>query len=172
MALQARANPHQSPGFPGNAGNEEEMTTTETTGKIDMLIRTSKLLARMNKSRPGARASGTLYYQMLAEYYTRVRDAHKNGKMLAAHTVFFPPKYCMRWILLPMHTETTTWLTALFLKEQAELLAKSAELGLAPEICSPHRGVAGIFGLHAIPAPMSFFGQISSAIIPPNRESC
>jgi benzoyl-CoA reductase/2-hydroxyglutaryl-CoA dehydratase subunit BcrC/BadD/HgdB len=129
------------------------MTTTETTGKIDMIIRTSKLLARMNKSRPGARASGTLYYQMLAEYYTRVRDAHKNGKMLAAHTVFFPTEILYAMDIIPMHTETTTWLTALFLKEQAELLAKSAELGLAPEICSPHRGVAGIFGLKAIPRP-------------------
>jgi benzoyl-CoA reductase/2-hydroxyglutaryl-CoA dehydratase subunit BcrC/BadD/HgdB len=55
--------------------------------------------------------------------------------------------------IVPMHTETTTWLCALFLKEQAELLAKGAELGLAPEICSPHRGVAGIFGLNAIPHP-------------------
>jgi benzoyl-CoA reductase/2-hydroxyglutaryl-CoA dehydratase subunit BcrC/BadD/HgdB len=129
------------------------MTTTETTGKIDMLIRTSKLLARMNKTRPGARVSGTLYYQMLAEYYTRVRDAHKNSKMLAAHTVFFPTEILYAMDIVPMHTETTTWLTALFLKEQAELLAKSAELGLAPEICSPHRGVAGIFGLKAIPRP-------------------
>jgi benzoyl-CoA reductase/2-hydroxyglutaryl-CoA dehydratase subunit BcrC/BadD/HgdB len=55
--------------------------------------------------------------------------------------------------IVPMHTEMTTWLIALFLREQAGVLARGAELGLAPEICSPHRGVAGIFGLNAIPRP-------------------
>ncbi len=129
------------------------MTTTEPKSKIDSLIRTYRLMARMNRVRPEARPSETLYYQMLAEYYTRVRNAHDEGKLLAAHTVFFPTEILYAMDIVPMHTEMTTWLTAFFLREQAELLAKGADLGLAPEICSPHRGVAGIFALNAITRP-------------------
>ena len=129
------------------------MTITGEKNKVDSLVRSYKLMARMNRARPGARPSQTLYYQLLAEYYTRVRNAREEGKLLAAHTVFFPTEVLYAMDIVPMHTEMTTWLIALFLREQTELLAKGAELGLAPEICSPHRGVAGIFGLNAIPHP-------------------
>jgi benzoyl-CoA reductase/2-hydroxyglutaryl-CoA dehydratase subunit BcrC/BadD/HgdB len=129
------------------------MTTIEHKSEIDLLIRTFRMMARMNRARPEVRPSEILYYQMLAEYYNRIRNAHEEGKLLAAHTVFFPTEILYAMDIVPMHTEMTTWLTALFLREQAELLAKGAELGLAPEICSPHRGVAGIFGLNAIPHP-------------------
>jgi benzoyl-CoA reductase/2-hydroxyglutaryl-CoA dehydratase subunit BcrC/BadD/HgdB len=129
------------------------MTTNGHGNEIDLLVRTSRMLARMNRARPGTRASQGLYYQLLADYYTRVRHAHEEGKLLAAHTVFFPTEILYAMDIVPMHTEMTTWLIALFLREQAEVLAKGAELGLAPEICSPHRGVAGILGLNAIPRP-------------------
>lgn len=42
---------------------------------------------------------------------------------------------------------------ALFLAEQSELLSAGADLGLVPEICSPHRGLAGAFALGALPRP-------------------
>jgi benzoyl-CoA reductase/2-hydroxyglutaryl-CoA dehydratase subunit BcrC/BadD/HgdB len=129
------------------------MTTTESKPKIDTLIRMFKLMARMNRSGSEARASQTLYYQLLAEYYTRVQNARQEGKLLAAHTVFFPTEILYAMDIVPMHTEMTTWLIAFFLREQAELLAKGAELGLAPEICSPHRGVAGIYALEILPRP-------------------
>jgi benzoyl-CoA reductase/2-hydroxyglutaryl-CoA dehydratase subunit BcrC/BadD/HgdB len=129
------------------------MTTTGHKSEVDLLIRTFRMMARMNRAQPEVHSSETLYYQMLAEYYNRIRNAHEEGKLLAAHTVFFPTEILYAMDIVPMHTEMTTWLTALFLREQAELLAKGAELGLAPEICSPHRGVAGIFGLNAIPHP-------------------
>lgn len=129
------------------------MTTTEHKSEIDLLIRTYRMMARMSRARPESRPSETLYYQMLTEYYNRIRNAHEEGKLLASHTVFFPTEILYAMDIVPMHTEMTTWLIALFLREQAELLAKGAELGLAPEICSPHRGVAGIFALKAIPHP-------------------
>jgi benzoyl-CoA reductase/2-hydroxyglutaryl-CoA dehydratase subunit BcrC/BadD/HgdB len=111
------------------------------------------MLARMNRARPETRQSQTLYYQMLVDYYTRINNAHQEGKLIAAHTVFFPTEILYAMDIVPMHTEMTTWLIALFLKEQAELLEKGAEQGLAAEICSPHRGVAGIFALKTIPRP-------------------
>ena len=129
------------------------MTIAESKSEIDLLIRTCRMLARMNRAQPGTRQSQTLYYQMLVDYYTRIRDAHQEGKLVAAHTVFFPTEILYAMDIVPMHTEMTTWLSALFLREQAELLEKGAELGLVPEICSPHRGVAGIFALDRIPRP-------------------
>ncbi len=129
------------------------MTTTQTVTKVDSLVRLFNMMARMNRSRADSRKSQTLYFQMLTDYYIRIRDAKKNGEFLASHTVFFPTEILYAMDIVPMHTEMTTWLTALFLKEQAELLAKGAELGLAPEICSPHRGVAGIYALKHVPRP-------------------
>ncbi len=129
------------------------MTTSEQKTKIDLLVRTSRMLARLNRARPETRKSQSLYYQMLVDYYTRVSTAHQEGKKIASHTVFFPSEILYAMDIVPMHTEMTTWLIALFLKEQAELLEKGAEQGLVPEICSPHRGVAGIFASNSIPRP-------------------
>jgi benzoyl-CoA reductase/2-hydroxyglutaryl-CoA dehydratase subunit BcrC/BadD/HgdB len=90
---------------------------------------------------------------MLAKYYTRLLEAPQKGDFVAAHTVFFPVEILYAMDIVPMHTEMTTWITAMFLGDQAELLSAGAELGLAPEICSPHRGLAGAFHLKALPRP-------------------
>jgi len=121
--------------------------------KIESLIRTCRLIARMNRMNPKVRQSDIKYYQMLEKYYTRVLKAREEANFVAAHTVFFPTEILYAMDIVPMHTEMTTWLTALFLSEQAELLAAGAELGLASEICSPHRGLAGAFALGALPRP-------------------
>ena len=52
-----------------------------------------------------------------------------------------------------MHTETTTWMISLFTGECADLLSAGADLGLASEICTPHRGLAGAFATGALPRP-------------------
>ena len=59
------------------------MTNTEPKSKIDTLIRTYKMLARVNRAQPEARQSQTLYFQLLTDYYTRIRNAHEEGKLLA-----------------------------------------------------------------------------------------
>lgn len=107
----------------------------------------------MNQANPEAQKSEALYYQMVANYYTRLLNAREEGKFVAAHTVFFPSEIIYAMDIVPMHTETTTWMMALFLGEQAEILSAGAELGLVPEICSPHRGLAGAFALGALPRP-------------------
>jgi benzoyl-CoA reductase/2-hydroxyglutaryl-CoA dehydratase subunit BcrC/BadD/HgdB len=126
---------------------------TERKNKIGSLIRAIKVVSRLNPPRPELRKSDTLYNEMLAKYYTRILEATTNGDFLAAHTVFFPSEILYAMDLVPMHTEMTTWMTAMFLGEQAELLNAGAELGLAPEICSPHRGLAGAFLIKALPRP-------------------
>ena len=121
--------------------------------KIGSIIRACRLIARMIQARPEAQRSEILYYKMLGNYYTRLLNAREEGKFVAAHTVFFPSEILYAMDIVPMHTETTTWMMALFTSEQAELLSAGAELGLVPEICSPHRGLAGAFALGALPRP-------------------
>ncbi len=128
------------------------IVSEEKRNKVSAIVRACRLITRMN-SGTGARKSDALYYKMLANYYTRILEAKEQGRFLAAHTVFFPTEILYAMDIVPMHTEVTTWLTALFLGEQAELLAAGAELGLAGEICSPHRGLAGAFSLRALPRP-------------------
>ncbi len=130
------------------------MTVSETKkNKIYAIIRASRIITRMNKANPDAPKSEALYYEMLASYYTRLLNAREEGKFIAAHTVFFPSEILYAMDIVPMHTEMTTWMMALFLGEQAEILSAGAELGLVPEICSPHRGLAGAFSLGALPRP-------------------
>ncbi len=130
------------------------MTLVEEKGnRIDSLRRACRLMLRMSKAQPKVRQSEIIYYQMLADYFNRLLNARKDGGFIAAHTLFFPSEIMYAMGIEPMNTETTSWMTALFLGECADLLAAGAELGLASEICSPHRGLAGAFAIKALPRP-------------------
>jgi len=130
------------------------MTASEArSSRISAIIRACRIITRMSQANPDAPKSDVLYYKMLSDYYTRLLNAHDEGKFIAAHTVFFPSEILYAMDIVPMHTETTTWMMALFLGGQAEILSAGAELGLVPEICSPHRGLAGAFSLGVLPRP-------------------
>jgi benzoyl-CoA reductase/2-hydroxyglutaryl-CoA dehydratase subunit BcrC/BadD/HgdB len=94
-----------------------------------------------------------MYYNMLIKYFSRLLYAKETGDLIAAHTVFFPAELIYAIGLLPMHTETTTWMTALFTGECSDILAAGSSLGMASEICTPHRGLAGAFAIGALPRP-------------------
>lgn len=121
--------------------------------RIDAILRACRLMLRMNRARPDARPSEALYYQMLIDYCTQLATARQDGRFVAAHTVFFPSEVLYAMGIVPMHTETTSWMTALFLGQYADLLAAGAEQGLTSEICSPHRGLAGALAIGALPRP-------------------
>ena len=121
--------------------------------KLNSIIRACRIIVKMNQANPEMRRSEAMYYQMLANYYTRLLNASKDGDFVAAHTVFFPAEILYAMDIVPMHTETTTWMIALFTGDSADMLAAGAELGLASEICSPHRGLAGAFAMGALPRP-------------------
>jgi benzoyl-CoA reductase/2-hydroxyglutaryl-CoA dehydratase subunit BcrC/BadD/HgdB len=121
--------------------------------KLNSIIRACRIIVKMNQANPEMRKSEAMYYQMLANYYTRLLNACKDGDFVAAHTVFFPAEILYAMDIVPMHTETTTWMIALFTGDSADMLAAGAELGLASEICSPHRGLAGAFAMGALPRP-------------------
>ncbi len=128
-------------------------TTAKTPDRIDAILRACRLMLRMNRARPEARKSEVLYYEMLIDYCTQLATARQQGRFVAAHTVFFPSEVLYAMDIVPMHTETTSWMTALFLGQYADLLAAGAEQGLSSEICSPHRGLAGALSIGALPRP-------------------
>ena len=106
-------------------------STARKVNRIDALLRACRLMLRMSKAKPEVRKSEVMYYQMLADYYTRLLNARQKGDFVAAHTVFFPSEILYAMDIVPMHTETTSWMTALFLGEYADLLAAGATIGNA-----------------------------------------
>jgi len=129
------------------------MMDAVNTNKIKAIVSACRIISRMNRNRPGARKSEMLYYQMLNNYFARLLNARQNGDFIAAHTVFFPAELIYAMDMVPMHTETTTWMISLFTGDCTDILAAGAELGLASEICTPHRGLAGAFALGTLPRP-------------------
>lgn len=125
----------------------------ENRNRIGTIVRACRLIGRMCKSQPDTPGSHILYYQMLADYYSRIQKSREEGRFLAAHTIFFPVEILYAMDIVPMHTELTAWMTALFAGNSADLLATSAEVRMAPEICSPYRVLAGALAKGALPRP-------------------
>ena len=129
------------------------MTTIQGPNKLKAIVRACRLITRMIQAEPDHRESQLMYYQMLSKYFNRLLNARENGDFIAAHTVFFPSELIYSMGLVPMHTETSTWMTALFTGECSDILDEGSSLGLASEICTPHRGLAGAYSLGALPRP-------------------
>ena len=111
------------------------------------------MVGRLNKNSPDGTKSQQLYYQMLDKYFSNALSAKNGNGFLAAHTIFFPVEILYAMGITPLHNEVTTWTSALLLGNQMEFLTAGAEAGLAPEICSPHRGLAGGYYRNLLPKP-------------------
>jgi len=129
------------------------MTVAEKKSRIESLARSARMVLRMVQGRPGTPKSDILYYKMLVNYFTRILNAPQEGNPVIAHTVFFPAEILYAMDIVPMHTEGTTWFSALFLGNTGDMLAAGAEQGLGPEVCSAHRALAGGFALGTLPRP-------------------
>jgi benzoyl-CoA reductase/2-hydroxyglutaryl-CoA dehydratase subunit BcrC/BadD/HgdB len=90
---------------------------------------------------------------MLEMIFFQCPQAKKEGGFIAAHTVFFPVEVLYAMGISPLHNEVATWTSALLLGNQMEFLNGGAEAGLAAEICSPHRGLAGAYFRKMLPDP-------------------
>jgi benzoyl-CoA reductase/2-hydroxyglutaryl-CoA dehydratase subunit BcrC/BadD/HgdB len=121
--------------------------------QIESLLRACRLVGRMNKNRPDGMKSEQLYYQMLDKYFTNVLNAKQQNGFVAAHTVFFPVEILYAMGISPLHNEVTTWTSALLLGNQSDFITAGSEAGLATEICSPHRGLAGGYFRKLLPRP-------------------
>jgi len=129
------------------------LTSEVEKSRIKTIIRACRIIARMSKTHPEAQESHSIYYQMLADYYTRLLQAQEEDNFVAAHTIFFPVEILYAMDIVPMHTELTAWMTALFSRNCADLLSTSAEVGLAPEICSAYRVLTGALATGSLPRP-------------------
>lgn len=130
------------------------MTVMDTKrNQIESLLRACRLVARMSKNRADSFPSEQLYYQMLDKYFTNILNAREQNGFVAAHTVFFPIEILYAMGISPMHNEVTTWTSAMLLGNQIDFITGGAEAGLSPEICSPHRGLAGGFFRGLLPKP-------------------
>lgn len=125
----------------------------EKNGKIESLVRSIRIVDKMSRNRPDVPRSEVLYNKMLIDYFTHIRDARMEGKFLALHTVFLPSEILRAMNIVPVHAETTTWMTAIFTRQSADVLAAASGMGLATEICSAHRGLAGAYQTGALPRP-------------------
>ncbi len=123
------------------------MIETKVTGdKIDQLVRSMKFLTRFYRNQAHSH-----YYQMIYDYYSDLRNARQKGDFVAAHTIFFPVEIFHAMDIIPMHLEFTGYMMSLFGISCNDVLAKAAEMGLAPEICSGHRLVEGAVGMNILP---------------------
>jgi benzoyl-CoA reductase/2-hydroxyglutaryl-CoA dehydratase subunit BcrC/BadD/HgdB len=129
------------------------VSSLEKKSKIETLIRSCKVIERLNRNNPDTSPSEHLYYKMLTQYFTNILNARNSGNKLALHTVFIPAEILYAMDIIPMHAETTTWMTAILTGESSDVLAESGRMGLATEICSAHRGLAGAYGLGVLPRP-------------------
>jgi benzoyl-CoA reductase/2-hydroxyglutaryl-CoA dehydratase subunit BcrC/BadD/HgdB len=125
----------------------------ESKTRINKIVRACRLISRLNKAQPEPLESHKIYYQMLADYYTRLMEAETEGNFVAAHTIFFPVEVLYAMDIVPMHTELTSWMAALFSGSCTELLSSSNEIGLAQEICSPYRVLTGAMATRSISRP-------------------
>jgi benzoyl-CoA reductase/2-hydroxyglutaryl-CoA dehydratase subunit BcrC/BadD/HgdB len=121
------------------------ITSGTKRNRLESLLRTCRLILRMNRNRPDAVKSEILYYQMLEKYFTNILKAGEQRGFVASHPVFFPVEILYAMGIVPVHNEVVTNTAALLLNDQTEYLAAGAEAGLAPEICSPHRALAGTY---------------------------
>jgi benzoyl-CoA reductase/2-hydroxyglutaryl-CoA dehydratase subunit BcrC/BadD/HgdB len=121
------------------------ITTGAKRNRLETLLRTCRMILRMNRNRPDAAKSEILYYQMLEKYFSNILQAREQGGFVASHTVFFTVEILYAMGIVPVHNEVVTNTAALLLNDQTEYLAAGAEAGLAPEICSPHRALAGTY---------------------------
>ena len=117
------------------------------------LVRSCRMIQKMNRGRADVMKSESLYFQLLTNYFTNILNARNENKPFVLHTIFMPAEILYAMDIVPMHAETTSWMVPAFSGSVGSLITKAAELGLAPEICSAHRVMAGAYAVGDLPRP-------------------
>jgi benzoyl-CoA reductase/2-hydroxyglutaryl-CoA dehydratase subunit BcrC/BadD/HgdB len=129
------------------------MVTNEKRSKFERLVRSCRMIQKMNRSRPDVTRSEMLYLELLTGYFTNILEASREKRPLVLHTIFMPAEILYAMDIVPLHAETTSWMVPAFSGNVGELIAKAGEMGLAPEICSAHRVMAGAYAAGDMPRP-------------------
>jgi benzoyl-CoA reductase/2-hydroxyglutaryl-CoA dehydratase subunit BcrC/BadD/HgdB len=121
--------------------------------KSESLFRAYRAAARLNALNPKMPKSDKLYINLAMDYYGRVLRSSKKKGFIAAHSLGFPVEILYAMDIAPFQLETTGWLLAMLTGETGQLLTAASEVGVAPEICSVHRLMAGAFARQLLPRP-------------------
>ena len=97
--------------------------------------------------------SDVLYYDLVAAYYRRVRQAHEEGKPVVAHSIMLPTELFIALDVVPLHLECLATTLPPSIKNYEELFVAARGFGLPSEICSTHRAMAALFAQGWMPRP-------------------
>lgn len=97
--------------------------------------------------------SDAMYYDLVAGYYRRVRQAHEDGRLVVAHSIMVPTELLLAMDLVPLHLECLATTLPPALKNYEELFAAARGYGLPAEVCSTHRVMAALFVKGWLPRP-------------------
>jgi len=130
------------------------MTTIERKStKLETLVRSCRMIQKMNRGRADVTPSENMYFQFLTDYFSNILNAKKENRPLVLHTIFMPAEILYAMDIVPLHAETTSWMVPAFSGSIETLISKASEMRLAPEICSAHRVMAGAYASGDLPRP-------------------
>lgn len=112
------------------------------TTKLGEIIRVVDAVAKMQKHRP-ERECDAINYEIVVAYFDRVQRAKNEGKYVVAHTPMIPPEIFYAMDIVPLQLEFAATLAAQIVPGIEDCFSAAAAFGLAPEICSAQRLIAG-----------------------------
>ena len=112
------------------------------TTKLGEIIQVVDAVAKMQKHRPG-RECDAINYEIVVGYFNRVQRAKEEGKYVVAHTPMVPPEIFYAMDIVPLQLEFAATVAAQIVPGIEDCFSTAAAFGLAPEICSAQRLIAG-----------------------------
>lgn len=120
-------------------------TATRSPSRYADMVTVLERIWQRRQGSPLDSPSDHLYYKLLLNYNRRILAAHGEGKRLIAAGIYVPNEIIYALDLVPLHLENVPVTYGILMGEGSDLLATAKSFGLAPEICSNHRTIAGFF---------------------------
>lgn len=127
-------------------------TTVADTAKLQQIIEVVDAVAKLQRQRL-EREPDAINYEIVVRYFQRVVRAREEGKQVVAHTPMVPPEILFAMDIVPLQLEFAATLAAQIVPGLADCFSAAASYGLAPEICSAQRLIAGQAILGWLPRP-------------------
>ncbi|OGO01643.1 MAG: hypothetical protein A2Y72_03105 [Chloroflexi bacterium RBG_13_53_26] len=112
------------------------------TTKLGEIIEVVDAVAQMQRQRH-ERQPDAINYEIVVGYFRRVQRAKEEGKLLVSHTPMIPPEIFYAMDIVPLQLEFAATVAAQIVKGVEDCFSAAAAFGLAPEICSAQRLIAG-----------------------------
>jgi benzoyl-CoA reductase/2-hydroxyglutaryl-CoA dehydratase subunit BcrC/BadD/HgdB len=119
--------------------------------RTEALFRAYRIAAKLNTLNLKVPRSDRVYLSMAVDYYERVLRASRKNEFIAAYSLSFPVEILYAMDVVPFQLEATGWCLAMLTGDTGRLLSAASEAGMASEICSVHRLMAGAYARHVLP---------------------